>query len=215
MQTRLSFTVRSAVDSFPRFPRQPRQLRYSSTNQPSNSKPAMDQNEHQADSHRRPKKLICKSSLHVKPSLYTQIRPNRPRNPKLKHHSESRTRRHCTNLHRAYPRTPAASSHRPDRGSPPHLNLNAKLHNGNRSPLERRARTPIRRKPTSNRLPNPRHKPTPPIQHLVPRPSTPSLLRPRNMHSINSLPALRPRQRTRRLPKRTRRARLGRLQQLG
>lgn len=78
MQTRLPFTIRSAVDSFLRFPRQPRQLRYSSTNQPSNSKPEMDQNEHPADAHRRPKKLICKSSLHVKPSLFTQIRSNRP-----------------------------------------------------------------------------------------------------------------------------------------
>ena len=71
MQSRLLFTVRSAVDSFLRFPRQPRQLRYSSTNQPSSSKPAMDQNEHQADAHRRPKKLICKSNLPVMRSLYT------------------------------------------------------------------------------------------------------------------------------------------------
>ncbi|KAK4865719.1 hypothetical protein LT330_009152 [Penicillium expansum] len=60
MQTRLPFTFRSAVDSFLcTVPRQPRQLRYSSTNQPSNLKPAMDQNEHQTDAHRRPKKLIC------------------------------------------------------------------------------------------------------------------------------------------------------------
>ncbi|CAI7593839.1 unnamed protein product [Penicillium viridicatum] len=59
MQTRLPFTFRSTVDSFLRtVPRQPRQLRSSSTNQPSNRKPAMDQNEHHTDAHRRPKKLI-------------------------------------------------------------------------------------------------------------------------------------------------------------
>ncbi|KAJ5355881.1 FMN-binding split barrel-related protein [Penicillium concentricum] len=54
MQTRLPFTFRSAVDSFLRTS-QPRQLRYSTN--PSN-RPTMDQNEHQTDAHRRPKKLI-------------------------------------------------------------------------------------------------------------------------------------------------------------
>ncbi|KAF4764943.1 hypothetical protein HAV15_003750 [Penicillium sp. str.  len=79
MQTRLRFTFRSTVDSFLRtVPRQPRQLRYSTTNQLSNRKPAMDQIEHHTDAHRRPKKLICKSTLHTKPIPQHKDPPHPP-----------------------------------------------------------------------------------------------------------------------------------------
>ncbi|KAJ5442460.1 FMN-binding split barrel-related protein [Penicillium cf. griseofulvum] len=173
MQTRLLFSSRSAIKSFlPTIP-QPRQLRYFSTNQPSNRKP-MD-HEHQTDAHRRPKKLIFAPGDIAPTSNEPTPEPQPQATPAAVNQIAEALRTAAS--------TPNSTTETEV------LSHAARAHQfGTNPPL------------TISQIhgTNPLHQ----FNTWFRDPRLPRFLRPRNMHPINSVHALRPRQRAHQLDER-------------